>query len=260
MCSCIVNFLNEALIVWTALSAAPLLQGLAVEVGSNLVPCLSKNFLNSALFAIPVSLSHLTICGILNGIKIAEVKAWIKSSEFLDFKGANVTKPVNMSIARKIARLPFLVKGMFGIMSTAQQVWGAFLNVDTLNSWDELLVLLNWQIIQFVLSRFSFSLNFFLVTWNCCKMSLFMRVAELCRPNKVKCFVVINASSKASGRTGFGFLVPKYKMPSTYLNNFDRGTISEMRLILSSELCNLMNCLTFIRPLIITWVMCFNSS
>jgi hypothetical protein len=64
------------------------------------------------LFAIPVLLSHVFT-------KNAAVKAGMKSSAFLDLRVDSDTKPVHMSIVKKIALFPFFVYGMFGIMSTA---------------------------------------------------------------------------------------------------------------------------------------------
>ena len=63
------------LIVCTALSAAPLDQGEAVEQGANVIDKKSRNCLNSTEFCIPVSLSDRINFGVPNGIMIVSLTA-----------------------------------------------------------------------------------------------------------------------------------------------------------------------------------------
>ena len=111
----------------------PLLHGLAVEVGRNFIFRGSKNCLNFTELAIPDSLSQRKYFGVPKGAKIIDLTASIISSVCLDLIAFNWIKPVNMSTARKIAVLPFLVVVKEGIMSTAQEILGAKTKSDCFN-------------------------------------------------------------------------------------------------------------------------------
>jgi hypothetical protein len=67
----------------------------------------------------------------------------MRSSVYCDLRGDSETKPVNMSIAKKIALFLFLVVGMFGMMSTAQHVCGDLRKVEIFSSCETAFVLLN---------------------------------------------------------------------------------------------------------------------
>ncbi len=83
------------------------------------------NFLNSAEFAMPISLSHLKYLGIPKGVMIVAFTASINSEVFLEVIALSWMYPVNISTAKNIVVLPFLVGVREGIKSTAQLVLGA---------------------------------------------------------------------------------------------------------------------------------------
>ena len=145
--------------VFTAVSAAPFVQGDADDVGTTRTPKSSMKNRNDCDLANPPSWSVLRIDGAPNGLMMVSRIACCKCSEERDLIGTSWTKPVNMSVARRMAMKPASVAGKDGMISTAQAVLGALANSEALNRWPCGVFELNWQWIQFltISSRILFS-------------------------------------------------------------------------------------------------------
>ena len=178
MTKCLIDFFID----WTALSAAPLDHGEAVEHGKKLIFRGFINLRNSTEFAIPVSLSHRKYFGIPKGAIIVLLTALISSEVCLDFKGCNWMYPVNISTAKNIAVWPFNVVVKDGIMSVAHVTLGAKTISIFFRIWACGVEAFNWHCMQESVKFFIYLFNvgrwqkyFFII-------SLLILDFEECRP------------------------------------------------------------------------------
>ena len=135
----------DFLMVWIALSAAPFDHGEAVEHGRNRIPNCSINCLNSEEFCIDVSLSDLMMLGRPKGIRMVSVMAWIISLVRLFLMAFSWIYPVNISTAKKMDVLPFLVSDIDGMMSIAHVALGDVTKLVVWNLCGSCLVLFIWH-------------------------------------------------------------------------------------------------------------------